>query len=59
MLQWLRRSFVTGLVITVPLAVSVVALVWLFGLVESLTRGLERASGSDGVGSPEPVRTSE
>ena len=41
MLQWLRRSFVTGLVITVPLAVSVVALVWLFGLVESLTRGLD------------------
>ena len=41
MLQWLRRSFVTGMVITVPLAVSVIALVWLFRLVEGLTRGLD------------------
>jgi uncharacterized membrane protein len=28
MFQWLRRSFVTGLVVTVPLVVSVVAIVW-------------------------------
>ena len=41
MLQWLRRSFVTGMVITVPLAVSIIALVWLFQLVEGLTRGLD------------------
>jgi uncharacterized membrane protein len=39
--QWLRRSFVAGMVVTVPLAVSVIALVWLFGLVDGVTRGLD------------------
>jgi uncharacterized membrane protein len=29
-IQWLRRSFVTGFFVTVPLVVSVAALVWLF-----------------------------
>jgi uncharacterized membrane protein len=37
MIQWLRRSFVTGLIVTVPLVVSVVALVWLFRLVDGVT----------------------
>lgn len=41
MLQWLRRSFVTGFFVTVPLAVSVIALVWLFRLVDGMTRGLD------------------
>jgi uncharacterized membrane protein len=40
-LQWLRRSFVTGMVVTVPLAVSVIAFVWLFGLVDGVTTGLD------------------
>jgi len=39
--HWLRRSFVAGLVVTVPLAVSVIALVWLFRLVDGVTRGLD------------------
>jgi uncharacterized membrane protein len=39
--HWLRRSFIAGLVVTVPLAVSVIALVWLFRLVDSATRGLD------------------
>ncbi|HUF47923.1 MAG TPA: DUF502 domain-containing protein [Vicinamibacterales bacterium] len=39
MLAWLRRSFAAGFVITVPLAVSVFALVWLFQLVDGLMRG--------------------
>ena len=42
MWQWLRRGFVTGLVILVPLAVSVIAVVWLFGLVDGVTRGLDQ-----------------
>jgi len=42
MFQWLRRSFVAGLVIAVPLAVSVIALLWLFRLVDGLTRGLDQ-----------------
>jgi uncharacterized membrane protein len=39
--QGLRRSFVAGLVVTVPLAVSIIALVWLFRLVDGVTRGLD------------------
>jgi uncharacterized membrane protein len=52
MLQWLRRSFAAGFVITVPLAVSVFALVWLFQLVDGLMRGpVERLFGPiPGVG---------
>lgn len=34
MIQWLRRSFVTGFFVTVPLVVSVAALVWLFRQVD-------------------------
>jgi len=34
MMQWLRRSFIAGFFVTVPLFISVAALVWLFGLVD-------------------------
>ena len=37
--QWLRRRFITGFVVTVPLVVSVVALVWVFHWADRLTRG--------------------
>jgi uncharacterized membrane protein len=40
MFQWLRRSFVAGFFITVPLAISVAALVWLFQVADGLTREL-------------------
>ncbi|MEZ5319759.1 MAG: DUF502 domain-containing protein [Vicinamibacterales bacterium] len=40
MLQWLRRRFVTGLVLTVPLVVSVVAIVWLVQFADARTSGL-------------------
>jgi uncharacterized membrane protein len=40
MWQWLRRSFVTGFFVTVPLVVSVVAIVWLFRLADQLTGAL-------------------
>ena len=33
-MQWLRRSFLTGFFVTVPLIVSVAALVWAFRLVD-------------------------
>jgi len=43
---WLRRSFLTGFIVTVPLVVSVVALVWMFQFADQLTRGLgERIFG--------------
>ncbi len=46
MWQWIRRSFVTGLLVTGPLAVSVVALVWVFQLADAMTSGLgERLVG--------------
>ena len=37
MLQWLRRSFLAGFFVTVPLFVSVTALVWIFGIIDRLT----------------------
>jgi uncharacterized membrane protein len=34
---WLRRRFVTGLFVAVPLLVSVSALVWIFGIIDGFT----------------------
>lgn len=39
-MSWLRRSFITGFFVSVPLVVSVAALVWLFRAVDGLTQGL-------------------
>ena len=35
-MQWLRRSLVTGLVVTVPLIISVAAFVWLFQVIDGV-----------------------
>ena len=44
--QWLRRSFIAGFFVTVPLVVSVVAIVWVFRWLDQLTSGLgERVFG--------------
>jgi uncharacterized membrane protein len=46
MWSWLRRSFIAGFFVTVPLAVSVVALVWVFRFADGVTSGLgERMVG--------------
>jgi uncharacterized membrane protein len=37
-MQWLRRRFVTGFFVTVPLFISVAAFIWIFGVVDGLTR---------------------
>lgn len=37
-MQWLRRSFITGFFVAVPLVVSIAAFIWMFGAVDSLTR---------------------
>jgi len=37
MLQWLRRSFIAGFFVTVPLVVSVVAIVWAFRFADRVT----------------------
>ena len=36
-MQWLRRSLIAGFFVTVPLVVSIAALLWVFGIVDGLT----------------------
>jgi uncharacterized membrane protein len=36
-MQWLRRNFVAGFFVTVPLFISVAAVIWIFGIVDGLT----------------------
>ena len=40
MTSWLRRSFITGFFVTVPLIVSVAALVWIFGIIDGFAAPL-------------------
>ncbi|MEZ5287686.1 MAG: DUF502 domain-containing protein [Vicinamibacterales bacterium] len=37
---WLRRTFLTGIIVTVPLIVSLVALIWILGAVDSVATPL-------------------
>jgi len=39
-MQWLRRNFVAGFFVTVPLFISVAALIWLFNVVDGATTPL-------------------
>jgi uncharacterized membrane protein len=36
-MQWLRRSFIAGFFVTVPLFISVAAIIWMFGIVDGFT----------------------
>ncbi|HET7217336.1 MAG TPA: DUF502 domain-containing protein [Vicinamibacterales bacterium] len=36
MFNWIRRNFIAGFFVTVPLAISVATLVWIFGLIDGL-----------------------
>jgi len=36
-MQWLRRRFIAGFFATVPLVISVAALVWIFGIIDRFT----------------------
>ncbi len=48
MFQWLRRRFITGFFVAVPLILSVAALVWGFGVVDGFTAPLyQRLLGRD------------
>jgi uncharacterized membrane protein len=42
MLAWLRRTFLTGFFVTVPLVVSVVAFIWVFRFADGVTAGLDQ-----------------
>jgi len=39
-MQWLRRRFITGFFVMVPLVISVAAVVWIFGIIDRLTAPL-------------------
>jgi uncharacterized membrane protein len=39
-MHWLRRRFITGFFVTVPLVISVAAIVWIFGIIDRLTAPL-------------------
>ena len=39
-MQWLRRSFIAGFFVTVPLVISVAALVWIFGIIDGFSAPL-------------------
>jgi hypothetical protein len=39
-MQWLRRSFIAGFFVVVPLFISAAALIWLFGVVDGFTSPL-------------------
>jgi uncharacterized membrane protein len=39
-MPWLRRTFITGFFVTVPLIISVAALVWIFQVVDGVTEPL-------------------
>jgi uncharacterized membrane protein len=40
MMPWLRRRFIAGFFVTVPLVISVAALVWIFGIIDGFTAPL-------------------
>jgi uncharacterized membrane protein len=42
-MSWLRRSFLAGLVVTVPLLITVVTLVWFFRFIDGVARPLSVA----------------
>ena len=39
-MQWLRRNFIAGFFVTVPLFITVAAFFWIFGIVDGLTEPL-------------------
>jgi uncharacterized membrane protein len=39
-IQWLRRRFLAGVIVTVPMAISVFALYWIFGIIDGFAAPL-------------------
>ena len=52
---WLRRSFLTGLVVTVPLFITVVTLVWTFRFIDGVARAPPATAGGASLGADKPV----
>ncbi len=40
MMYWLRRRFITGFFVMVPLMISLLALTWVFGVIDGITEPL-------------------
>ena len=40
MIAWIRRRLLAGFFVSVPLIISVVAMVWIFGIIDGLTAPL-------------------
>jgi uncharacterized membrane protein len=53
-MPWIRRRMLTGFFVSVPLIISVAALLWIFGIIGDLTAPL--AAGWIGDGEPEGVQ---
>jgi uncharacterized membrane protein len=50
-IAWLRRRLLTGFFVSVPLIISVAAMVWIFGIIEGLTAPLaEQLLGEEPAG---------
>ena len=47
-MSWLRRSFIAGFFVMVPLFISVAALIWLFNLVDGASTPLYDRLARDG-----------
>ena len=43
MFQWIRRNFIAGFFVTVPLVISVAALIWIFRAIDNLVRPVYEA----------------
>jgi uncharacterized membrane protein len=54
-MQWLRRSFIAGFFVTVPLVISVAAFVWIFRLIDGFVGPFYAASLQRWLQRPEPV----
>ena len=52
MIPWLRRRFVTGFFVMVPLVVSLLALAWIFRIIDGLTAPLYRNAFAPNVPPP-------
>jgi uncharacterized membrane protein len=55
MMSWLRRRFVTGFFVLVPIVVSIVALIWVFRVVDGFTAPLYERYFKQYVGSDVPA----
>jgi uncharacterized membrane protein len=50
--MWLRRSFIAGVVVMVPLVISIAALVWIFGIIDGFTEPVAAVVLGPEVGMP-------